>query len=80
MRKFWQKSQRQRGGRKPVSDTITVEELADRLRIGRNQAYDAVRSGQIPAFRIGRRWIISDAVIDKILSGQAAPARASTTK
>jgi excisionase family DNA binding protein len=80
MRKPWQKGQRQRGGRKnPGCETITVEQLAERLGIGRNQAYDAVRSGQVPAFRIGRRWIISTAVIDEILSGRAAPAGASAT-
>jgi excisionase family DNA binding protein len=79
MHKTWQKAPRQRGGRKPGSETTTVEQLAERLGIGRNQAYEAVRSGRIPAFRIGRRWIISAAVVDDILSGRAAPTRASAT-
>ncbi|MGH8908849.1 MAG: helix-turn-helix domain-containing protein [Egibacteraceae bacterium] len=38
--------------------TLTVVEAAGLLRIGRNQAYEAVASGTLPAMRIGRRWVI----------------------
>ncbi len=38
--------------------TLTVEEVAKKLGIGRNQAYEAVRTGKIPSERIGRRYII----------------------
>ena len=33
---------------------LTVEEAAAALRIGRSAAYEAVRTGSIPAVRIGR--------------------------
>ena len=33
---------------------LTVEEAAAALRIGRSAAYEAVRSGELPAVRIGR--------------------------
>jgi excisionase family DNA binding protein len=35
-------------------DVLKVMEVADELRIGRNQAYELVRSGQLRAVRIGR--------------------------
>jgi len=38
---------------------FTVEEAAELLRISRGSAYEAVRTGQIPSVRIGRRIIIS---------------------
>lgn len=34
--------------------TLTVEEVADVLRIGRSAAYAAVRAGDIPSIRVGR--------------------------
>ena len=44
---------------------LTVEELAQLLRIGRNTAYELVRSGQIRSIRIGKCYRIPrDAVID----------------
>ena len=47
------------------SDVITVDELCEMLRIGRNKAYELLRSGEVRAFRCGRTWIISkEAVIE----------------
>jgi excisionase family DNA binding protein len=52
---------------------MTVEEVAKRLRIGRNQAYEAVHDGKIPAIRIGTRWLVPTAALDRLLlSGKAA--------
>jgi excisionase family DNA binding protein len=43
------------------------------LGIGRNQTYEALQQGKIKgAFRIGRRWLIPDAVIDRLMSGETA--------
>lgn len=45
--------------------TLRVEELSPVLGIGRNTAYDLVRSGQIRSIRIGRQLRIpKDAVLD----------------
>ncbi len=50
------------------SDIVTVEELCEMLRIGRNKAYDLLRGGEIRAFRCGRSWIISkEAVIEFVM-------------
>lgn len=38
--------------------TITVPEAAALLGIGRDTAYTAARNGQIPALRLGNRWVI----------------------
>ncbi len=50
------------------SDIVTVEELCEMLRIGRNKAYDLLRSGEIRAFRCVRTWLISkEAVIEFVM-------------
>lgn len=38
--------------------TITVEEAASLLGIGRSAAYDAARRGQLPTRRLGRRLFV----------------------
>jgi excisionase family DNA binding protein len=38
--------------------TITVEEFAELAGIGRTTAYEAARRGEIPARRIGRRYVL----------------------
>ena len=44
---------------------LSVEETARYLGIGRTMAYEAVRSGEIPARRIGNRWIIPIADLNR---------------
>ncbi len=45
--------------------TLWVEELMPILGIGRNTAYELVRSGQIRSVRIGRQFRVpKDAVLD----------------
>jgi len=38
--------------------TLTVEQTARLIRIGRNAAYEAVASGELPAIRIRSRWVV----------------------
>lgn len=38
--------------------TLTVEEAAELLGVGRSCAYDAARRGDIPTMRLGRRLVI----------------------
>lgn len=56
--------------------TITVEQAAAELGIGRNQAYEAVHAGQIPSIRIGRRILIPKEAFERLISGQF-PGRAA---
>lgn len=56
-----------------MSDVLTVEELAARLRIGRRQAYEAIRRGEIPGvIRIGRSLRISSHAVSAWLHDGAA--------
>ncbi|QKC91039.1 DNA-binding protein [Mesorhizobium sp. NZP2234] len=52
--------------------TITVAEAAQALGIGRNAGYDAVRRGEIPVIKIGKRLLVPKAALDRILKGEAA--------
>ena len=38
--------------------TLTVEEVASLLGLGRTAAYEAARRGQIPSRRLGRRVVV----------------------
>ena len=48
--------------------TYTVEEAGEILGIGRSAAYQGVRTGEIPAIRIGKRWIVLRQVLEQRLS------------
>ena len=48
--------------------TFTVPETAEMLNIGRNQAYEAARRGEIPTIRIGKRILVPRAAFDRMLS------------
>lgn len=48
--------------------TLTVEEAATLLGISRASAYEAVRQGEIPAIRIGRRILVPKAALERLLS------------
>ena len=48
--------------------TISVEEAAQYLGIGRSAAYEGVRRGDIPSVRVGKRWLIPVASLEKMLS------------
>ena len=37
---------------------LTVDEVTDILRIGKNAAYDLFRTGKIKTLRVKRRWMI----------------------
>ena len=40
------------------NDIITIPELCEVLMVGRNRAYELLKTGQIPAFQLGRNWKI----------------------
>jgi excisionase family DNA binding protein len=51
--------------------TISVAEAGKRLGVSRNLAYEAVKAGQIPVIRIGRRLLVPVAALDRMLNGTA---------
>lgn len=52
---------------------LTVEEAARVLRIGRSSAYEGVRSGQIPAIRIGRTLRVPRHRLEVMIRGDQEP-------
>ena len=52
--------------------TYTVPEAAKLLRIGRNQGYEAVRSGELPSIKIGKRILVPRVALERMLSKVAA--------
>ncbi|MDA1174640.1 MAG: helix-turn-helix domain-containing protein [Chloroflexi bacterium] len=52
----------------PKRLTMTVDEAAVILGIGRNAAYEGVRAGTIPSIRIGKRILIPNVALDQLLA------------
>ena len=53
--------------------TLTVEETAAVFRIGRSAAYAAIRSGEIPAIRVGRTLRVPRHVVEALLAAAGSP-------
>jgi excisionase family DNA binding protein len=56
--------------------TLTVEEVSSIIGCSRSSAYEAVRTGQLPSLRIGRRLLIPTARLREMLTGVADAAAA----
>lgn len=57
--------------RKPEAEraTLTIPEVADRLGISRNAAYEAARRGEIPTIRLGKLLRVPRAQLERLLAG-----------
>ncbi len=53
-----------------MPDFLTIEEVAEILRIGRNSAYAAAHKGVFPTFRVGRKMLAPKEGIIKLASVQ----------
>lgn len=49
------------------SEYYTVEQLTKLLHIGRNTAYDLIHYKMVETFKIGRRYMISQASVNEML-------------
>lgn len=47
--------------------TVTVEEVAPILGVGRSTAYILARTGEIPTLRLGRRFVVPVAALRRML-------------
>jgi excisionase family DNA binding protein len=54
--------------------TLKIEEAAKILGISRNTAYDAVKTGQLPTVKIGRRFLVPKAALERLLDSAAGAA------
>jgi excisionase family DNA binding protein len=50
--------------------TYDVDEAARILGIGRSAAYEAVRRGEIPSIRLGKRVVVPRMALEKMLEGR----------
>ena len=51
---------------------LTVEEAAAYLSLSRGSAYQAIRAGEIPSIRIGRRLLVPRAALEAMLGEREA--------
>ena len=56
----------------PQRLALTVEEARARLGLSRGLIYEAIRTGQIPAVRVGRRILIPIAALEQLLASPTA--------
>jgi len=49
------------------SDILTLKEVAEYMRVNTATIYRLVRTGKIPAFRVGNRWRFRKTSIDEWL-------------
>ena len=47
----------------------SVAEAGKRLGLSRGLMYEAIRTGQVPSIRIGRRILVPRAALDRLLEG-----------
>ena len=50
--------------------TMTVDEAAQALGVGRSTAYAAIIRGEIPAIKIGDRRLVPIIAIERLLNGE----------
>lgn len=53
--------------------TLSVEQAAEIVGVGRNAAYRAAHSGDIPAFRVGRKLRVPTAALLRLLAVSENP-------
>lgn len=56
---------------------ISVPEAARLLGLGRNSVYEAVRRGEVPAVRVGRRLVVPIRALEEWLESQTRSAEVS---
>jgi excisionase family DNA binding protein len=65
--------QEARAAKRRAAKMRTPEEACAVLGTGKNQMYEELQAGRIKgAIRFGRRWLIPDAVLERMTSGQVA--------
>ena len=56
---------------KKQTELITLDELCDILKTGKNTAYTLMRTGELEAFKIGRVWKIPLASVRKYIESKS---------
>jgi excisionase family DNA binding protein len=56
-------------------DVLTIDELAEYLKVSKSTLYKLVQAGKVPGQKVGKHWRFRRATIDKWLDARAKPAR-----
>lgn len=68
------KKSRKKGSQTEAASLVyTVDGFAKLFNISRAAAYQAVKRGEVPSIRIGRRLVIPKAGVDRMLAGNHQP-------
>ncbi len=51
------------------SEFVSMSEVGERLDKSERSAYRAVKRGEIPSFRVGRRWFVPRQSFESLMSG-----------
>ena len=65
---------------KPSDAVLSIDELADYLKLSKSTLYHLARRGDVPGQKIGRHWRFHKAAIDKWLGQHPGNARKRKTK
>jgi excisionase family DNA binding protein len=57
-------------GASAETSTATVREVAREIRVGLNQTYAAIKRGDIPAIRVGRRVLVPRSWLKRLRDGE----------
>jgi excisionase family DNA binding protein len=60
----------------PDNRVISVDEAAEALGVSRNTAYEAIKKGQLPHIRVGRRIVVPKLAFERLLE-QGNPPKAA---
>lgn len=50
-----------------MNEILTVQEVADYLRLSRTTVWRWCNEGKLPAFKVGRGWRVSRSEVEKII-------------
>jgi excisionase family DNA binding protein len=53
--------------------TLTIEETAELLGVGRSTCYDAARRGEIPTLKLGRRLLVPRLAVVRLVGAGNGP-------
>ena len=62
----------------PADDIMTIEALAEYLKISRSTLYKLVQDGRLPGRKIGKRWRFHKDAIDEWVKHGLEPDRGAT--
>ena len=60
-----------------MAELITLEEVADYLRVTKKTVYRLLESGRIPAIKVGRQWRFSKSAVDEWLRANSVGIKAN---